>query len=71
MAKTIDEQSKTVEVADKKTFTLDRLRTDFLNYLSVASATIDGATSDTAKSNEYTVDEGRHHIDDWKKKGVK
>ena len=38
MAKTIDEQSKTVEVTDKKTFTLDRLRTDCLNLFSVASA---------------------------------
>ena len=71
MAKTIDEQSKSVEVADKKTFTLDRLRTDCLNLFSVASATFDGATSDMDKSKEYTVDEVRNHIDDWKKKGVK
>ena len=52
MAKTIDEQSKTVEVTDKKTFTLDRLRTDCLNLFSVASATFDGATSDMDKSKE-------------------
>lgn len=53
-----------------RTFPLKRLQKDCLRLFGVTSSTFAGATYDLA-DGDYTVEEIKTHIDNWKKKEVK
>ena len=62
-------EAATLEKAQAPKFTVERLAANCRQLFGVSSCTYAGATH--GMTGEYTVEEMKKHIEEWKKKEVK